>query len=238
MCKCVPKTETILFSKHRPPPPPRRLPETVQIDNASVPWASDVKYLGLLLNPKLLYTEHLRTVTNKATSTLCNIFLLLTWHSTLSQTSKLTLHKLLIRSLLTYATPVCNTTCDSNYLKLQVAQNKSLRVIGVYPRENPISNLDWYRTWGFIHPLTVKCFAKCPSQPTPGSSNRKLYSSRPERWKVSYRMLHGTGVVNSSVVNGPSEGPGRTALYVGLLSEWGSVDGNCIIFPVCYGSAP
>jgi hypothetical protein len=81
------------------------------------------------------------TVRNTATGTLCNIFPLLTRDSTLSQTSKLTLYKLLIRSLLTYAAPVCNTTCYSNYLKLQVVQNSSLRVIVDYPRGTPISHL-------------------------------------------------------------------------------------------------
>jgi hypothetical protein len=160
------KTETILFSKSRP-----RLPEPVQIDNASVPWASDVQYLGLLLDPKLLYTKHQRTVTNKAIGTLCNIFPLLTRDSTLSQTSKLTLYKLLIRSLLTYATPVWNTTCNSNYLKLQGFRNKSLRVIGVYTRGTPIShlhdtlNIEPIRD--FVHQLTVKFFAKCPSHLNP-----------------------------------------------------------------------
>jgi hypothetical protein len=126
------KTEPILFSKRHP-----CLPDPVKLDNASVRWASDVKCLGLLLDPKLLYTKHLCTVSNKATGTLCNIYSLLNRDSTLTQTSKLTLYKLLIRSLLTYATPVWNTTCNSNYLKLQVVQNKSLLIIGAYPRELP-----------------------------------------------------------------------------------------------------
>jgi hypothetical protein len=90
LCLNTHKTETTLFSKRRPP-----LPEPVQIGNTSVPWASKVKYLGLL-ELKLLYTKHLRAVTNKAIGTLCNIFPLLTRDSTLSQTSKLTLCTLLI----------------------------------------------------------------------------------------------------------------------------------------------
>jgi hypothetical protein len=111
------KTETILFSKRRPP-----LPKTVQIGNTFVPWTSDVKYLGLLLDPKLFYSKHLRTVTNKATGTLCNIFPLLTRDSTLSQTSKLTLYKLLVRSLRTYASlsaipHVIQTTSNSKSSK-------------------------------------------------------------------------------------------------------------------------
>ena len=36
---------------------------------------------------------------------------------------------------------------------------------------------------------------------------------------------------NSSVVNDPLGEPSRTPLYVGLLSAWGSVDGDCMFFP-------
>jgi hypothetical protein len=138
------------------------LPDPVKLDNASVHSASDVTYLGLLLDPKLLYTKHLRTVSNKATGTFCNIFPLLNQNSTLSQTSTLTLYKLLIRSLLTHAAPVCNTTCNSNYLKLQVVQNTSLRIIGDYPRGTPISplhdSLNIESLKDFIHHLTAKFF--------------------------------------------------------------------------------
>jgi hypothetical protein len=158
LCLNAHKTETILFSKHRP-----QLPEPIQIDNASVPWASSVKYLGLLLDTKLLSTKHLRTVTNKATGTLCNIFPLLTWDSILSQTLKLTLYILLIWSLLTYAALIWNTKCDSNY--------KSLWVISDYPKGTPSShlhdilNIEPIRD--FVHQLMVKCFAKCPFHPNP-----------------------------------------------------------------------
>jgi len=35
-----------------------------------------------------------------------------------------------------------------------------------------------------------------------------------------------------SVVNDPLGEPGCTPLYVGLLSSWGSVDGDLIFFPI------
>ena len=43
---------------------------------------------------------------------------------------------------------------------------------------------------------------------------------------------------NSSVVNDPLGEPGRTPLYVGLLSTCGSVDGDLYVFPPFRGKAP
>jgi hypothetical protein len=96
----VPKDRNYSVFKTPPPPPP--LPEPVQIGNTFVPWTSAVIYLGLLLDPTLLHTKRLRTVTNTGTGTLCNIFPLLTPHSHKPHTT-LNAYKLLIPSLLTYA---------------------------------------------------------------------------------------------------------------------------------------
>ena len=83
----------------------------------------------------------MRTVTKKATCILCPIFPLLARDSTLTHSNKLTLYQLLIRSILTYAAPICRSTCPSNYRKLHVIQSKCLRVIGNYHRRTPTSHL-------------------------------------------------------------------------------------------------
>jgi len=61
----VSKTELILFTKRRPPDP-----QPLQFHNVTIPWSNTVKYLGLLLDSKLLFTKHLQTVLHKATGTL------------------------------------------------------------------------------------------------------------------------------------------------------------------------
>jgi len=38
---------------------------------------------------------------------------------------------------------------------------------------------------------------------------------------------------DNSVINDNLGEPGRTPLYVGLPSEWGSVDGDHMFFPIC-----
>ena len=61
------KTELILFTKRRPPNP-----QPLQFHNVTIPWSNTVKYLGLLLDSKLLFTKHLQTVLHKATGTFLN----------------------------------------------------------------------------------------------------------------------------------------------------------------------
>jgi hypothetical protein len=52
----------------------------------------------------------------------------------LSTNIKLTLHKALIRSVMTYACPACEFAADTHLIKFQCLQNKVLRTIGNFPR--------------------------------------------------------------------------------------------------------
>jgi hypothetical protein len=53
---------------------------------------------------------------------------------------KLTFHKALIRSVMTYASPTCEFAADTHLLKLQRLQDKVLRTIGNFPRRTPVRN--------------------------------------------------------------------------------------------------
>jgi hypothetical protein len=109
------ETEAIFFPRRHPvPPAPLHFQHTV------IQWNSQVRYLGLLLDPKLLFTKHLTSVTRKATGIFLQLFPLLTCNSTLSIPNKITLYKLFIRSVLTYAAPVWSNTSSSNYRRLQI----------------------------------------------------------------------------------------------------------------------
>ena len=65
----VSKTEIILFTKRRPLDP-----KPLQFQNVTIPWPNTVKYLGLLLDSKLLFTKHLQTILQKATGTFLKVF--------------------------------------------------------------------------------------------------------------------------------------------------------------------
>jgi hypothetical protein len=130
-----------------------------------------IRYLGLTLDSKLLFTKHLHAVTHKATGVFLQLFPLLSRDSTLSLHNKLTLYKLLIRPILTYATPVWSNTSLSNYRHLQILQSKCLRVIGDYPRRTHISYLHstllLEPIYKFIYRLTENFFHNCSTNPNP-----------------------------------------------------------------------
>ena len=84
---------------------------------------------------------------------------------------KLTLFKLFIRSILTYAAPFWNNPSFHNHRHLQISQSKCLRVIGDYPRRTPIpylhTSLNIPPILNFIHHLTDIFFSRCLLHPNP-----------------------------------------------------------------------
>jgi len=115
------------------------------------------------------------TITNKATGMLSNIFPLLARDSTLSHKTKLTLKTgaHLIHSHRHYRClefHMIQTTSNS------IIQEKSLQEIGTFPRGTTTSQL--HNTLNikpiqdFIHQLTAKFFAHCPSIRKPPQFNK------------------------------------------------------------------
>jgi len=171
------KTETILFNRRRPiPPAPLHFQHTV------ITWNTQVRYPGLLLDSKLLFTRHLTSDIHKATGIFLQHFPLFARDSTLSIPNKLTLYKLCIRPILTYAAPVWSNASSYNYRRLQISQSKCLRVIGNYPRRTPIprlhTTLNVTPIRDLIYHLTANFFDRCPAHPNPPLPfHRKLLPS-------------------------------------------------------------
>jgi hypothetical protein len=152
----VNKTVPILFTKRRPATPP-----PLQFQNTVIPWSQHIRYLGLELDPKLLFTKHLLSAKHKANGVFLKLFPLLARDSTLSPHNRLTLYKLMIHPILTYAAPVWSNSSSSN-CHLQLLQSKCIRVIGNYPRRTPIphlrSSLNLTPIQEFIYRPTEKIF--------------------------------------------------------------------------------
>ena len=160
----VHKTEVILFTRRRPvPTAPLHFQHTV------IPWNSQVRYLGILLDPKLLFTRHLTSVTHKATGIFLQLFLLAR-DSTLSIPNKITLYKLFIRSIL------IRCPCLEQHVILQLSSTANFTV-QMPPRYCQLPQAHPHRTASchlkltpirdFMYHLTANFFDSCPAHPNP-----------------------------------------------------------------------
>lgn len=70
-----------------------------------------------------------------------SLYPLLNRNSKLSLENKLLLYKSIIRPILTYGAPVWKFTAKSHFKKLQIIQNKTLKIINVLPWRFSTSNL-------------------------------------------------------------------------------------------------
>lgn len=123
------KTSAIFFTKRRPAVKPE-----VVINGRPLEWSRLIKYLGVYLDPQLTFTQHVNHKIQQAYAAMSLLYPLLNKNSKLCKTNKRLLYTMIIRPILTYAAPVWSSTCKSNFKKLQVVQNKCIRMIGNIPR--------------------------------------------------------------------------------------------------------
>ena len=118
------KTELIVFSKKT-----KETPKSIFIDNIEIKPKNSVKYLGINLDKKLTFTYHTSTARSNGYTALSLLYNLINRKSTLNTNNKMLLCKMIIRPVMLYAAPVWSNTFDSNYNKLEIVQNKILRMI-------------------------------------------------------------------------------------------------------------
>lgn len=131
----VDKTSSTLFSWSRKRPPPR-----LRLNDVAIPWAPTNRCLGIILDRKLTWGPHIRSATQKATGKLVSLYPLLR-NAQLSVTAKLRLYTSVIRSAALYASPVWGGCAASHRNRLQVVQNKILRVSLSLPRWTRMSEV-------------------------------------------------------------------------------------------------
>lgn len=126
------KTQAILFPFNKSP---KRI-QTTQLknDNVTIPFSESVKYLGIYLDKKLLFKRHIEHTVDKATKCCRALFPILNKKSYLSTKNKLLIYKTVIRPILLYGCCVWGNTAETHVRKLQIVQNKVLKIIFKLPR--------------------------------------------------------------------------------------------------------
>jgi hypothetical protein len=105
----------------------------ITVNGRNIPFVNHVKYLVVIVDKRITWRLQVDTIETKAFRTFDRIYSLFR-SERLSANIKITFHKALIRSVMTYACPAWEIAADTCLLKLQRMQNKDLRTTGKFSK--------------------------------------------------------------------------------------------------------
>lgn len=121
------KTQAIIFPYNKSP---KRNPARPIIFNGNnIEIQKIVKYLGVTFDHKLLFSKHINSACEKAVKSLRALWPILNRRSPLNLKNKNLIYKCVIRPILSYASPVWYKAARCHIKKMQIIQNKCLKMI-------------------------------------------------------------------------------------------------------------
>jgi Reverse transcriptase (RNA-dependent DNA polymerase)/Endonuclease-reverse transcriptase len=154
------KTESITFTNRRKIDTGSL---TLKYDDTPIKTVDCIRYLGIYFQKNLKFNNHVFKTAQKAGMAMRKLFTFIKYNSYLKSENKLTIYKLFIRPLLTHNIQVWNTISKTSLNKLQVIQNKNLRMAynlqpDPFTHKHIMSNNDLHKYKKSIP--TIKQFAK------------------------------------------------------------------------------
>lgn len=119
----------------------RRPNRQLQFQNNTIEVKDEVKYLGVIIDKKLNFGKHIEYSRKKANNALRSLRALLNRRSVLCHKNKNLIFKCVLRPILTYASPVWYNAAKCHLKKLQIIQNKCLKIINNKHWRYPTSRL-------------------------------------------------------------------------------------------------
>ncbi|GFS90146.1 RNA-directed DNA polymerase from mobile element jockey [Trichonephila clavipes] len=120
----VAKTEAVFFTRKT-----RLIYPDIYLHNERIPWSQSTKYLGVTLDKKLTFKQHITRIRESFIKKAHTLSHLISRRSKLSRSNKLLIYSSLLRPVITYASPVWSFAAKTHIQKLEVLQNKTLRQI-------------------------------------------------------------------------------------------------------------
>lgn len=140
------KSQSILF-RHRPSPKLLPPPDCfIRVNGYPIEWSSKARYLGVIIDDKLIFSAHTDNLKQRCIGLLKLLYPLISRRSRLSRHNKLAVFKSIIFPVISYAMPVWGTCATTHKKKLQIVQNRLLRMILDVPYYTRVSEL--HRTTG------------------------------------------------------------------------------------------
>lgn len=115
--------------------------DEVSVLDCNIPWSHNLKTLGVTLDKSMTFREHIDLTVEKSLKHLAVLYPLLNRKSKLNIPNKMLIYKAIIRSTLLYACPVWGDCAASHINKLQLIQNKSLKLIYSLPSRHSTYDL-------------------------------------------------------------------------------------------------
>lgn len=106
---------------------------TVTLNNTPIPEKQSVTYLGLTLDQRLTWHIHIQQTVQRLRTRLYMLKHMLHKHSTITLQNKLLIYIMLLKPIWQYGCAIWGSAADSNILKIQRFQNRTLRLITTAP---------------------------------------------------------------------------------------------------------
>ena len=134
------KTQAIYFTRKRKE---CFVPQSmIKINNNEIKWEKNVKYLGLILDTKLTFNDHVSYIVQKCKNLIKILYPFINKASPLSKENKMLIFKAIFHAVMFYAAPVWAKSANCHIKKIQIMQNKILKLI---------LNKPWYFSTVSLH---------------------------------------------------------------------------------------
>lgn len=136
-----------------------------------IEWNPSAQYLGLTIDSKLTWKEHVYNTTKKSKRIMHEIYSLINTNSRLSTKNKLLLYNTVIRPVLTYGSTAWCSVSRSYLNNIQIIQNKCLRMATKLRKYNRICHVHEVAAQPTIEEHIIKTatkfYDKCRSHENP-----------------------------------------------------------------------
>lgn len=133
------KTQATFFTKKKSD---RYLPSSsVMVLNNPIKWTNSLKYLGVFLDKTLTFKNQFEYVTGRIIKYIKILYPLINRKSKLNVKNKILIFKTIFQSIMLYACPVWSNCADCHKNKLQIIQNKCLKIILKLPYYYPTTSV-------------------------------------------------------------------------------------------------
>ena len=152
------KTEMIHFSPH-----PRRKykhPVAIKIEQSTIQPQDSTRYLGVILDKKLSWRNHLQHIEPKCAHRIHLLRFLSRTAKNPNTKTMLNIYKAIVRPILTYGFPLLLTASDKTWERMQIIQNKAIRAALNLPNYTSVAYIHRMSNLPYIQPYAESLLKK------------------------------------------------------------------------------